>query len=166
MAKDGTFPKVFAKENDAGSPCVSLWVTSAIMQLSMFLVYFSNNAWNTMLSITGVMVLPAYLTSTAYLWKICEDGEYPRTTTSRSTALFTSILGSAYALWLIYAAGLSYLLMAVVFIAVGIPVYVWARRQNNPMGRCFTCGERRLAGLLILVALVAIYAFVRGIIKV
>ena len=166
MAKDGTFPKAFAKENEAGSPCVSLWVTSLIMQLSMLLVYFSNNAWNTMLSITGVMVLPAYLTSTAYLWKICEDGEYPRTTTPRSAALFTSILGSIYALWLIYAAGLSYLLMAVVFISIGIPVYIWARKENNPMGRCFTGKESRLAGLLILVAIVAVYAFVRGIIKV
>ena len=166
MAKDGTFPKAFATENKAGSPCVSLWITSLIMQLSMLLVYFSNNAWNTMLSITGVMVLPAYLTSTAYLWKICEDGEYPQTMIKRSTALFTSILGSIYALWLIYAAGLSYLLMAVVFISAGIPVYIWARKESNPMGRCFTCSERKLAGLLILIALIALYAFARGIIKV
>ena len=166
MAKDGTFPRAFAKENEAGSPYVSLWITSLIMQLGMLLVYFSNNAWNTMLSITGVMVLPAYLTSTAYLWKICEDGEYPPSATSRSAALFTSILGSIYAVWLIYAAGLSYLLMAVVFISLGIPVYIWARKEDNPMGRCFTHAEKKLVGLLILVAVVAIYAFIRGIIDV
>ena len=66
-AQDGTFPKAFTKENKVGSPSVSLWVTSAAMQIFLLLVYFSNNAWNTMLSITSVMVLPAYLTSCAYL---------------------------------------------------------------------------------------------------
>ena len=66
-----------AAENENQAPSVSLWVTSALMQLFILLVYFSNNAWNTMLSITSVMVLPAYFSSCAYLWKVCEDGEYP-----------------------------------------------------------------------------------------
>lgn len=164
MAEDGSFPKVFQKENENGSPSVSLWVTSILMQLGMLLVYFSNNAWNTMLSITGVMVLPAYLTSSAYLWKICEDGEYPNSQKGRAAALFTSIMGSVYACWLIYAAGLSYMLMAIIFIAVGIPVYIWAKKQNAT--QCFSCAERRLAIVLVIVALFAIYAMVRGIISV
>ena len=75
-AQNGTFPKEFAAENENQAPSVSLWVTSALMQLFILLVYFSNNAWNTMLSITSVMVLPAYFSSCAYLWKVCEDGEY------------------------------------------------------------------------------------------
>lgn len=167
MAEDGAMPKAFAKENKAGSPSTSLWVTSFAMQLGMLLVYFSNNAWNTMLSITAVMVLPAYLTSTAYLWKICEDGEYPAgMATRRSAALFTSILGSIYALWLIYAAGLSYLLMAVVFLAIGIPVYIWARKQNAPGAKVFRESEKALVCLIIILAICAIYAFARGIIKI
>ena len=166
MAQDGSFPKVFDKENSAGSPSVSLWVTSAVMQLGMLVVYFSNNAWNTMLSITGVMVLPAYLTSTAYLWKICEDGEYPKITTGRAAALFTSIFGSVYACWLIYAAGLSYLLMAAIFIAIGIPVYIWARKEHAPGQRCFKAYEEWLAIALICVALFAVYAMIRGIVSV
>ena len=166
MAQDGSFPKVFDKENTAGSPSVSLWVTSCVMQLGMLVVYFSNNAWNTMLSITGVMVLPAYLTSTAYLWKICEDGEYPKITTGRASALFTSILGTIYACWLIYAAGLSYLLMAAIFIAIGIPVYIWARKENAVGEKCFKAYEEWLAIALVCVALFAIYAMARGIVSV
>lgn len=166
MAQDGTFPKAFEKENAKGSPSVSLWVTSAVMQIGMFVVYFSNNAWNTMLSITGVMVLPAYLTSCAYLWKLCEDGEYPKITTGRAAALFTSIMGSVYACWLIYAAGLSYLLMAVIFIAVGIPVYIWARKENAKGQSTFEKYEYFIVAGLVLVALFAIYAMARGIISV
>ena len=62
-AANGTFPKAFQTENENGSPSVSLYVTSGAMQLFLLLVYFSSNAWNTMLSITSVMVLPAYFAS-------------------------------------------------------------------------------------------------------
>ncbi|HCU58894.1 MAG TPA: arginine:agmatine antiporter [Alphaproteobacteria bacterium] len=165
-AENGTFPKQFAIENEFHAPSVSLWVTSAMMQIFMLLVYFSNNAWNTMLSITGVMVLPAYFSSCAYLWKLCEDHEYPKDVyIKRSSALLAATVGSIYALWLIYAAGLKYLLAAVVFIALGIPVYIWARTQNCPDDKIFTKHEFCFAVCLVILALVAIYAMTTGIIK-
>ena len=166
-AKNGTFPKEFAAENKNHAPSVSLWVTSALMQIFMLLVYFSNNAWNTMLSITGVMVLPAYLSSSAYLWKICEDHEYPQNSKiKRSFALFSGMVGSIYALWLIYAAGLKYLLLAVIFVALGIPVYIWSRKQNNPKESVFSKTESVIACCLIIIAVIAIYAMKTGIIQI
>ena len=162
-AENGTFPRAFAQQNKASAPDVSLWVTSAIMQLAILMVYFSNNAWNTMLSITGVMVLPAYLASTAYLWKLTEDGEYQKISPKgRAAALLTSILGTVYALWLVYAAGVKYLFMAVIFLALGIPVFVCARRQNNPGKAAFSGGEMAIAVLLVLFAIGAIYVFSHG----
>lgn len=166
-AQDGTFPPLFAKENKHDAPSNSLIITSIAMQLFLLLVYFSNNAWNTMLSITSVMVLPAYFTSCAYLWKLCEDGEYPNNIIyRRSSALFTAILGAIYALWLIYAAGLKYLLLAVVIIAIGIPVYICARRKNTPHEPIFTKCERPILYLTIILALIAIYAMIRGIVTI
>ena len=166
-SENGTFPKEFSSENKNGAPNVSLWVTSSLMQVFMLLVYFSGNAWNTMLSITSVMVLPAYLASCAYLWKICEDHEYPTTAyVRRSMALISAIIGSLYALWLIYAAGLQYLLMAIIFMALGIPVYIWARRQNSKGEKVFTKHELILAAVLVIIALFAVYAMATGIVKV
>ena len=50
-------------------------------------------------------------------------------------------------------------------IALGIPVYIWARRQHNP-GQCaFEKHEKPLAILLIIIAVWAIYAFSHGIIN-
>lgn len=166
MAQDKTFPKFFYHENKEGSPNTSLWVTSGLMQLAMLLVYFSSNAWNTMLSITGVMVLPAYFMSCFYLWKLCADHEFPKTSgISRSSALITGSIGALYALWLIYAAGLSYLLMAIVLIALGLPVYMWARHENNPKMPMLTDREWILASCLILIAAVAIFSFATGLIQ-
>jgi arginine:ornithine antiporter/lysine permease len=165
-AENGTFPKVFARENKEEAPTVSLYVTSALMQLFMLMVYFSGNAWNTMLSITSVMVLPAYFASAMYLWKLCEDHEYPTDFyIKRSVALLSAILGAVYALWLIYAAGLNYLLMALIFMAVGIPVFIWARKQSAPEEPAFSAGERFAAGILVVAALFAIYAMAVGIVQ-
>lgn len=163
-AKDGTFPKFFAIENEHGSPSASLWTTSILMQLAMFLVYFSNDAWNTMLSITGVMVLPPYLASTAYLWKICADKNLMNQTkdlgVSAKMAMISGVLGSIYAIWLIYAAGLQYLLMSIIFLAAGIPIYIWARHQQGK--KPFNGRETIGAFCLSAVAIVAIVLMATG----
>ncbi|MCV5473498.1 arginine:agmatine antiporter, partial [Escherichia coli] len=62
------------------------------MQIVVLLVYFSNDAWLAMLAISTLTVLPAYLMTTAYLFKLCISGEYASYTTihSRSAALVSS----------------------------------------------------------------------------
>ena len=157
-AMDGTFPRVFKKENKKGTPNVSLIVTSAVMQLTMIFVYFASNAWNTMLTITSVMILPPYL-----LWKICAKKQYPENMPVKfHFAFFCGVAGSLFALWMIYSAGLSYLMMAFIFLLVGIPVFVWARRNyldDNPEEqdrRMFTKAEAIGAVIVVVVALISL----------
>lgn len=135
--RDGRhLPARVKKENKKGTPNVSLIVTSAVMQLTMIFVYFASNAWNTMLTITSVMILPPYLACTLFLWKICAKKQYPENMPVKfHFAFFCGVAGSLFALWMIYSAGLSYLMMAFIFLLVGIPVFVWARRNyldDNP----------------------------------
>jgi len=166
-AKNGTFPRQFSRENAAGAPSVSLWVTSLLMQLALLVVYFADNAWNVMLSITGVMVLPAYLISTLFLWQTCIAGRYPQQApVVRPVAAICAGLGTLYGLWLIYAAGLHYMLMAMILIALGIPVYIWSRyQQGRGEGPLFSGYEKLLLGLLLLAALCAIVSFTGGYIR-
>ena len=164
-AKDGTFPKIFAHENNCNSPDVSLFVTSSIMQLTMILVYFANNAWNTMLSITSVMILPAYFACTLYLWKVCAKGQYPVSASVKLTfATVCGIAGSIYALWMIYAAGIKYLAMAFIFLAAGIPVFIWAARErtSGQNKRCFTAPELLAAILIVIIAIIAAASAING----
>ncbi len=166
-AQDGTFPAVFRHENRNGAPDISLWVTSSIMQLTMIFVYFSNNAWNTMLSITSVMILPPYFACTLYLWKICAQKDYPAGATAGTAfASLCGVAGSIYALWMIYAAGLQYLAMAFIFLMLGIPVYIWARSDNrklqNDKTPFFTRPEGAGALIIIAVAIIAAIAAFTG----
>ncbi len=155
-AKDGTFPKIFARENRNGAPSVSLWISSILMQIVMLMVYFSSDAWNTLLSITGVMVLPPYLASTAYLWKISRDGKLladnKKLGVSVKNAVVSGTVGSLFAVWLIYAAGLEYLLLSLIFLALGIPVFIWTRREAGK--RAFTRGEKFCACLIAAIAVI------------
>ncbi|WP_297595880.1 basic amino acid/polyamine antiporter [uncultured Cetobacterium sp.] len=154
-AKAGTFPKAFAKSNKNDSPSFSLLVSSLFMQFTMIVVYFSNNAWNLMLSITGVMVLPCYIVCTTYLWKIAtKNDNYPNNIfASRKTASLTGLLGTIYGLWLVYAAGLNYMLLAAVIYAVGIPFFMRARKESDPTNAEFTKDEKIFSVILFILGI-------------
>jgi arginine:ornithine antiporter/lysine permease len=165
-ARDGTFPKVFATTNRNGTASVSLWVSTAIMQAMMILVYFSNNAWNVMLSITGVMILPAYIGSTGYLWKLIVTGKYPaRAQIGRLQALFSSVVATIYGLWLIYAGGLQYMLCGTVFFALGNLVFIWSRREHAPHEFPFTKIELIVAVALVILGVLALWMLFTGQLK-
>ena len=165
-AKDGTYPKVFATTNKNGAASVSLWVSSAVMQATMILVYFSDNAWNVMLSITGVMILPAYIGSTGYLWKLMATGKYPATAQiGKSTALVSSVLGTIYGLWLVYAAGLQYMVAGAVFFALGNLVFIWARREHAPKEWPFQKVELIVALAIVALGILALWMLFSGHLK-
>lgn len=162
-AKDGSYPKVFATTNKNEAASVSLWVSSAVMQAMMLLVYFSNNAWNVMLSITGVMILPAYIGSTGYLWKLMATGQYPSMAKiGKPMALVSSVLGTIYGLWLVYAAGLQYMLVGAVFFALGNLVFIWARKEHAPHEFPFNRIELIVAVVLVALGILALWMLFTG----
>jgi arginine:ornithine antiporter/lysine permease len=133
------------------------------MQAMMILVYFSNSAWNVMLSITGVMILPAYIGATGYLWKLMATGHYPATATIGKTgALVCSVLGTIYGVWLVYAGGLQYMLAGAAFFAVGNLVFIWARREHAPKEWPFNKIELIVALAVVALGIVAVWMLLTG----
>ncbi|MPQ43612.1 basic amino acid/polyamine antiporter [Clostridium tarantellae] len=158
-AKTGTFPKIFTKQNSKGAVSFSLLASTIVMQIIMALVYFSSNAWNLMLSITSVMILPCYVVSTLYLFKITvKDDNYPTNIfASLKYALVTGVLGSIYGFWLVYAAGLNYFLIASIIYSLGIPVFMKARKETEPGEPKFTKIEKIIAIGLIVLAILGLF---------
>jgi arginine:ornithine antiporter/lysine permease len=165
-AKGGVFPKFLAAENRFHAAMPSLLVSSVVMQGTLFVILYANNAWLWLITITGVMILPAYLASTLYLTLYASRPAYVEThSESRLTALSTGILGSIYSLWLLYAAGLQFLLMSTIVFALGVPVFCWARQESASGVAIFTGREKLAVAALLLAALVAIALFYEGIVK-
>jgi arginine:ornithine antiporter/lysine permease len=162
-ARDGTFPKIFAKTNKAGIASFSLVISTAIMQAAIILVFFSNNAWNLMLSITGVVILPAYIGSAAFLWKVVWSGAYPANAkVGKVPALVISMIATGFGLWLVYAAGVQFMLAGAVIYAIGLPVFYWARRSSARGEHAFTGAEALTAIALFLLAAAAVWMLITG----
>jgi len=142
--RDGTFPKWFAAENANGSPANSLWATNILMQEFLALSFFSKEAYNFFYFIASVAILPPYVFSGAYAFKLALTGEgYAASDKGRTGDMVVGAIATIYGLWLVYAAGLQYLLMCAILFAPGIIVYAKARSER---------GERTFTGIEILIA--------------
>ncbi len=166
-AKGGVFPKFLARENKFHAAAPSLWVSSFVMQITLFIVLCAPNAWIWLIDITGVMVLPPYLASTLFLAKYSANPAYIEThLESRHVALTTGILASVYAIWMLYAAGPKFLLLSTIIFAIGMPVFCFARREHFPDAPMFSGREKIGAACLSAVAVIAVILFVKGVVSV
>jgi arginine:ornithine antiporter / lysine permease len=162
--RDGTFPKWFAAENENGSPVNSLLATNLLIQVFLILSFFSKSAYQFFYFIASVAILPPYVLSGAYALKLGLSGEgYGPKDTSRNWDIMVGLVATLYGLWLVYAAGLNYLLMCAILFAPGILVYMRARHERGEVP--FVGFERILAGLIALLAVVAVYLMWKGVIS-
>lgn len=160
-SRDGIFPKHFTKMNKSGSPSYSLLWTAIVIQLLLVLCHFtSGNAWNTMISITSVMAMPCYLMCCLFLWKVAIKETWPQGSRfSKGYGMATGIIGTIFALYLVYAAGLNYLMIAAFLYAIGIPLFIIGRRQAGEKGSLFslfTTAEKVLCVIVIILGIIGI----------
>jgi len=159
--RDGTFPKWFAVENAKGSPANALCATNILIQLFLVLSLFSKSAYQFFYFIASVAILPPYVFSGAYAFKLALTGEtYAAGDPSRNRDIAVGALATVYGLWLVYAAGLQYLLMCAVLFAPGILVYIKARRERDQ--GVFTGVEVAIAVVIAALAVLAAWLMWTG----
>lgn len=158
-AKFGSFPKLFAKENKNGAPINSLIFTNLLVELFMLSFLFASSAYNLFYSISSAAVLIPFAFSAFYQVKysFLDKGANDR---KRNIAL--GIVASVYSLWLLYAAGINYILLTTILFAAGIPVYVYLQKVDNREKRTFTKIERIIAVFLVIFAIIAMYELISG----
>lgn len=161
--QNGAFPKAFARTNKNDAASVSLWVSSGVMQAAMLLVYFSNNAWNTMYNISALMVVPAYLTTTLYMTKLCLSHEYKKYADKGMTlALVSGIMGALFCLFIFYASELSYLALVPILLTFGLPIFVWSRKEKKDGKPIFEKQEILYLAVLLIADIVVLWLLYVG----
>ncbi|CAN7421588.1 arginine-ornithine antiporter [Rhizobium sp. LjRoot254] len=158
--KDGTFPRWFASENANGSPVNALWATNILIQVFLILSLFSKSAYQFFYFIASVAILPPYVLSGGYALKLALSGETYTGGKGRSRDLIVGLVATLYGLWLVYAAGLTFLLMCTILFVPGILVYVLARREHGE--KVFTGAEALIAVVITLLAVIAAYLLITG----
>lgn len=158
--RDGTMRRFFAHESERGVPSTSLLVTNLLVQAFLVITLFAQSTYQALFSIASVAILVPYIFSGAYAAKLAITGESYGTGEGRNGAMLIGLLATVYGVWLVYAAGLSYLFMCAILYAPGIIFHIWARRENGQ--RLFHPIEAILAFALVAVGLYAAYAMWTG----
>jgi len=158
--RDGTMPRFLAGENKQGAPATSLWVTNGLVQVFLLVALFANSTYTALFYIASTAILIPYVFSGAYAAKLAITGEGYRAGEGRTPDLIAGLVATAYGIWLVYAAGATYLFMAAMLYAPGIIFHVIARRENGQ--KSFTGLEAILAVGLVVAGLAAAYLISNG----
>jgi arginine:ornithine antiporter / lysine permease len=153
-------PRFFARENARGVPVASLLVTNLLVQTFLFITLFAQSTYQALFYIASAAILVPYIFSGAYAAKLAMTGESYSAGENRYGPMLIGLLATVYGLWLVYAAGLSYLFMCAILYAPGIFFFIWARQENKQ--RIFHPVEAVLAAALVAVGGYAAYAMWTG----
>ncbi len=158
-----TLPKIFAAQNDNGSPSAALWITNALVQLFLFVTLYAQSTYQALYYIASTAILVPYVFSGAYALKLAVTGEGYQPGETRALGFVAGLVATVYGAWLVYAAGPAYLFMCAMLYAPGIVAHVIARREAGQ--RMFHPVELVLAAALVIAAIWAGYDIWAGIIS-
>jgi arginine:ornithine antiporter / lysine permease len=164
-AHDQAMPAFLTRENPHNAPSAALWLTTLFVQLFLLLTWFTEYAFTLALELTSSLTLIPYLLVAAYALKLAYSREtYENDARERGKDLLIAVLATAYALLMVWAGGMKYLLLSAVIYGPGTLLYIKARREQQR--RVFNGFERAVFAVVVLGALIAMYGLINGAIEI
>jgi len=160
-ARDHTMPEFLRKENVNHVPANALWLTNGLIQLFLIITLFSSSTYLNLLYLATSMILVPYLWSAAYAVLLTLRGEsYEQTPGQRHKDLLIGAIALLYAIWLLYAGGIQYLLLSALLYAPGALLFAKAKRElGQPI---FTGIEKIIFTAVMIGAGIAAYGLYDG----
>ncbi|MBF8721590.1 arginine-ornithine antiporter [Pseudomonas guariconensis] len=160
-AKDHTMPEFLRRENANHVPANALWLTNAMVQIFLVITLFSNSTYLSLIYLATSMILVPYLWSAAYAVLLAMRSEtYEQALAERKKDLVIGGIALLYAIWLLYAGGVKYLLLSALLYAPGAILFAKAKREvGQPI---FTNVEKLIFAAVVVGALVAAYGLYDG----
>ena len=163
-AGGGVMPAWLAKQNSKGVPAHALWITNAMVQVFLILTLVSKASYLALISLSTAMILIPYLFSAIYGLRLAWTGRAgvgsADTEAHPVRDIGITALASVFCAWLLYAAGLKYLLLSALLYAPGAAIYLLAKKQRAE--RAFTGREQVILALLLSVAVASAYLLWAG----
>jgi arginine:ornithine antiporter/lysine permease len=131
-AKTRDMPRFLARTNAADVPAAALLLSTIFIQVMLVVIFFSSDALNFALDLTAALSLIPYLFVAAYALKLGWTREsYEADARGRTRDLVVAVLATAYTIFLVYAAGLTLLLMSFIVYAPATILFVMTRREQG-----------------------------------
>jgi len=134
LAKEGLFPRAFAKLSPTGTPVFGLIFSSVLMTILLSMNYSKSlvSQFNNLILIGTIMTLGTYLSSALASLRLLNDSF---TVKLKPQIKIAVVLGGIYCLWAIFGSGIENLMICFFAYACGIPVYIYSKWQNRRSGR-------------------------------
>lgn len=133
-ARDDLFPRRFAKVSTQGTPVFGVMISSAFITVLLLLNYSGSD---NLVEVFEFIILLATLT-TLIPYAFCALAEFmiyysDRDSFSRERLLGSGIIGIfafIYSVWTVYGSGADTVFYGLLLLLLGLPVYVWMRREQ------------------------------------
>ncbi|MFG2547831.1 basic amino acid/polyamine antiporter [Streptomyces sp. NPDC048594] len=160
-AKDDDMPRFLRRANAVDVPVPALLMTSLLTQVVLIATSFSDDAFNFALNLTSALSLVPYLLAAAFAVRIGGRDD-PRTEGGRTSRreLTCAVVATLYTAFLLYAAGLKFLLVSFILYAPATALFVMARRERGR--RLFSPGELVVLAVSVVGAVLGLVALAAG----
>ena len=124
-SKTQVFPHFLNKKNENDTPISSLWFTNIVIQIILVLVFFTSKGYDVLIQLATTMILVPYFLVGTYLLRLA----------FKIRAVWyiklTGMIATLYGFWLVYAAGMEYLLFSVILYTPGAILFFYTRYENR-----------------------------------
>jgi APA family basic amino acid/polyamine antiporter len=131
MAKNGVFPRIFAKDSARFTPTFALLFSSGLVSILILMNYqktmVSVFTFMILLSTTACLVL--YLLCSLALLRLQWSGQMPRQGRRIVPLALVGVIAAAFSLWAIVGAGREAVLWGAVLLLLGAPLYFLVRND-------------------------------------
>lgn len=146
------FPRFLNKKNENDTPISSLWFTNIVIQIILVLVFFTSKGYDVLIQLATTMILVPYFLVGTYLLRLAFN------IGAAWYIKLASIIATLYGFWLVYAAGIEYLLFSVILYTPGAILFFYTRYQKS--GKFdFSRNETVALGCTFILSIGSIYAF-------
>lgn len=132
-ARDGLFPKIFAKTSKEGSPVMGLLLSSTLISILLILNYGASLVdqftFIILLATLAALIPYTYATLAELILFYHQREQFSQRRLWRSAII--SLLAFAYVLWAIAGAGMEVVYYGILLLFAGTPFYVWMKLING-----------------------------------
>lgn len=159
-AGDDDMPRFLRRSNAADVPVPALLMTTLLSQAVLVITLFSDDAFNFALDLTSSLSLIPFLLAAAFAVKVMVRPDALTEGEGRRRDLVVSLLATVYTAFLLFAAGLKFVLVSFIVYAPATILFAMARREQGR--RVFSPAELVICALSIAGAVVGVIALASG----
>jgi len=160
-AKDDDMPRLLKRTSGDDIPAAALLLTTILIQVMLFVVLLSADAFNFALDLTAAVSLFPFLLSAGYALKLAATGDtYQQQGAGRGKDLAIAAIATAYTVFMLIAAGPTFILLSFILLAPATILFVMTRREQGR--QLFSRSELVILAVSVIGAVAAVTALATG----